>query len=61
MTHVFATHGTIRCPLPSSPSSTIASITGALSPSPTTWSLIETSILLVWRQPRETLLYCITL
>ena len=56
MTCVFATHGTIRCPLVSTPSSTIASIVGALSPTPATRSLIKASILLVWRWPRETLL-----
>ena len=36
MTCVFATHGTVRCPLVSTPSSAIASIVGASSPTPTT-------------------------
>ena len=53
----------VSCPhhLVSFPSSAIASVVGALSPMPATWSLMEASILLVWWWPRETLLCWIIL
>jgi hypothetical protein len=56
MSRVFVAHGAIgRCLVPS-PSSAIVSTVGASSPLPATRSLIEASILLVWRRPGETLL-----